>query len=596
MIDSQTPARQTFCGSLRREGHWKCLSLTLMIVGCLTAISWCHLPLPGKSSRVQLTQGWSPVRFVAIPYIPVACVVMLYLVYLVECWHSCCWSLIVAVMRAALPVIWWKATCYHYVRRTRQVMRYRNGDAFTSTQVYYERVDSSTAGAAFNFTQCGVRDISRPLADLDLYPAVRIRISKGFSFANVDTECQFEEQRAQFFQEYDTKDDYMEGREGMDLMNVDFKEYMIAFRDPTHLPWYVSRVAFWLASVFLLSWPLRTITELKTAHLHYHVHKLFGSNYVEGEDYNGLMSRASTMNSTEFEISIRNNNVIVPSYSEAVLADGQEPIQQKHYGAIKTYTTKFPRSLTNVTLAARPSSAGRRSLTPSVMMDRVKKFKSCSAFGITESTDTCTHQGSVRQQIQQLLRDRGRFQSKRKTTSQFNISSLSLANGNVRFHLGTPGTPEDFVVSPSFSSYSVVSSRINDIRHGVLENDNETNLQSVLQCEHQVKQNDHQMRPTQLVSTHPLPLDINHSTQLVSRHPLPLDINHSTQLVSRHPLPLDINHSTQLVSNNPSPLDINHFAQLVSRHPLPLDINHFAQLVSNHPPPLNINHSHKTGL
>lgn len=45
-------------------------------------------------------------------------------------------------MREALPIVWWKATCYHYVRRTRQVTRYRNGDAFTTTQVYYERVNS----------------------------------------------------------------------------------------------------------------------------------------------------------------------------------------------------------------------------------------------------------------------------------------------------------------------------------------------------------------------------------------------------------------------------------------------------------------------
>ena len=34
---------------------------------------------------------------------------------------------------------------------------------------------------------------------------------------------EFEEQRAQFFQEYETRDDYMEGREGMDMVNTDFK-------------------------------------------------------------------------------------------------------------------------------------------------------------------------------------------------------------------------------------------------------------------------------------------------------------------------------------------------------------------------------------
>lgn len=66
-------------------------------------------------------------------YIPLAFVVLLYLVYLVECWH--CHTRIqlqcrvsvqtvydrIQAMREAVPIVWWKATCYHYVRRTRQV-------------------------------------------------------------------------------------------------------------------------------------------------------------------------------------------------------------------------------------------------------------------------------------------------------------------------------------------------------------------------------------------------------------------------------------------------------------------------------------------
>lgn len=222
-------------------------------------------------------------------------------------------------MREGVPIIWWKAICYHYVRRTRQVTRYRNGDAFTSTQVYYERVNTCTAGSAFNFTQCGAKDISRPLYGLEDYPATKIRFSKGFSFASVDSECEFEDQRAQFFQEYESRDDYMEGREGMDILNVNFKEYMIAFADPDNLPWYVSHVIFWVASFLLLSWPLRVIIEYKTAHLHYHVHKLFGTNYVDVDEFRGTLSRVSTMNSTELEMNIRNNNILVPSYSEAML-------------------------------------------------------------------------------------------------------------------------------------------------------------------------------------------------------------------------------------------------------------------------------------
>ena len=166
--------KQSFCRSLRRDTHWKCLILTLLICGCLTAIAWCRL----TTVTHVLTHTYD-MHFYTHPtaytspcedgyiYIPVAFVVMLYLVYLVECWHSHTRIELqykvdvntvyekIAMMRESLPIVWWKAVCYHYVRRTRQVTRYRNGDAFTTTQVYYERVNSHTASSAFNFSQCG---------------------------------------------------------------------------------------------------------------------------------------------------------------------------------------------------------------------------------------------------------------------------------------------------------------------------------------------------------------------------------------------------------------------------------------------------------
>ena len=264
-------------------------------------------------------------------YIPIAFVIMLYLVYLVECWH--CHTRIqlqykvdvssvydrIQAMSESIPVVWWKAVCYHYVRRTRQVTRYRNGDAFTTTQVYYERVNTYNASAAFDFGHCGVKDISKHLVNLDHYPATKIRFTKGFSFATQDTEREFEEQRMHFFQEHERRDDYMEVREGLDLLNMHFKEYVIAFADKDHLPWYVSQVVFWISSLFLLSWPLRVLIDWKTAYVHYHIHKLFGSNYLDSSL--GTMTRVSTMGSSELEIDIRNNYTLVPSYSEALLMD-----------------------------------------------------------------------------------------------------------------------------------------------------------------------------------------------------------------------------------------------------------------------------------
>jgi len=83
-----------------------------------------------------------------------------------------------------------------------------------NTQVYYERVNSHSASLAFNFTYCGVKDISPSVVRLENFPATKIRFSKGFSFANLESEREFEQQRAAFFDEYERRDDYVEVETG----------------------------------------------------------------------------------------------------------------------------------------------------------------------------------------------------------------------------------------------------------------------------------------------------------------------------------------------------------------------------------------------
>lgn len=164
--------------------------------------------------------------------------------------------------------------------------------------------------------------------------------------------------RARFFGENEGLDDYMEAREGMHLKNVDFREHILAFSDPAHQPWFSRNKVFWLASAFLLSWPLRVVSEYRTAYVHYHVEKLFGEDEdtvggvggggpggggrgdgIEGGTENGIhpggisigigvngtsyraISRVNTVDMTELEWHIRCNQQMVPSYSEALLMD-----------------------------------------------------------------------------------------------------------------------------------------------------------------------------------------------------------------------------------------------------------------------------------
>uniref|UniRef100_A0A3Q0TFV8 Transmembrane protein 151A n=1 Tax=Amphilophus citrinellus TaxID=61819 RepID=A0A3Q0TFV8_AMPCI len=336
----QRPVQQSLASSLCRESHWKCLLLTLLMYGCFATLAWCALcriPVLGSSISADGTSAAYDIRQWESPcssgyvYIPLAFLAMLYVVYLVECWHCFSKTAMLEVyervqrLQQATPCIWWKAISYHYVRRTRQVTRYRNGDAYTTTQVYHERVNTHASSSEFDYARYGVKDVSKELLDLQLHPAVRLRFTKCFSFSSARAEAAYLTQRARFFGENEGLDDYMEAREGMHLKNVDFREHILAFPDPAHQPWFSRHRVFWLASAFLLSWPLRVVSEYRTAYVHYHVEKLFGedednSGGVGGGGYRAI-SRVNTVDMTELEWHIRCNQQMVPSYSEALLMD-----------------------------------------------------------------------------------------------------------------------------------------------------------------------------------------------------------------------------------------------------------------------------------
>ncbi|XP_076604127.1 transmembrane protein 151B [Chaetodon auriga] len=366
--EEQRPVKQSLGACVCRESHWRCLLLSLLMYSCLGAVAWCRLTRVTKISfNTALTNSFtasftsslrgssgmgvgghsmiyhdSPCSDGYI-YIPLAFLLMLYILYMVECWHCRARSELqykadvdsvyerVLRMRQAQPCIWWKAISYHFVRRTRQVTRYRNGDAYTTTQVYHERVNTHVAEGEFDYSHCGMKDVSRDLRGLEGQPATRLRFTKCFSFTEAGPENDYLNQRARFFSEIEGLDDYMEAREGMQLKNVDFRENLIAYVDPDRMPWYTSQVAFWLAALLMLSWPLRVLIEYRTAYVHYRIEKLFGLEYSHsspspldedrplGSNTDCVIPRVDTLDSTEMEWHIRCNRQVIPSYSEAML-------------------------------------------------------------------------------------------------------------------------------------------------------------------------------------------------------------------------------------------------------------------------------------
>ncbi|KAM9708205.1 transmembrane protein 151B isoform 1-T1 [Menidia menidia] len=367
--EEQHPVQQSLGDCVCRETHWRCLLLSLLMYSCLAVVAWCQLTRVTKISfNSALTSSLSASFTSSLRgasgmggmgghsmiyhdspcadgyiYIPLAFLFLLYAVYMAECWHCRARSQLqskagvasvyerVLRMQQAQPCIWWKAISYHFVRRTRQVTRYRNGDSYTTTQVYHERVNTHVAEGEFDYSRCGMRDVSRDLKGLEGHPATRLRFTKCFSFTEADPENDYLNQRARFFSEIEGLDDYMEAREGMQLKNVDFRENLIACVDPDRMPWYTSQVAFWLAALLMLSWPLRVLTEYRTAYVHYRIEKLFGLEYIHNSpsplDGHGPLGanpacaipRVNTFDSTDMEWHIRCNRQLIPSYSEAML-------------------------------------------------------------------------------------------------------------------------------------------------------------------------------------------------------------------------------------------------------------------------------------
>ncbi|XP_076299483.1 uncharacterized protein LOC143218268 isoform X2 [Lasioglossum baleicum] len=328
--EEQRPESQTLCGALQKEPNCKCLVLSVLIYGCLAAVTWCRC---ANVTKVVINFSRYPIRSTrhvspcddGYIYIPVAFMGMLYLVYLVECYHSPSRIDLLHAesqdsvlskllqLKSAQPTIWWKAVSYHYVRRKRQITRYRNGDNYTTTQVYYERINTHAATSFYYYDYCGVKDISKELILDPKVPITKINLSKGFAFSNMRSATEFEEARSRFFAEQELRDDYMEMREGLDLGYNPNPTTLVAVLGN---PWFTNRYVYWSLSALLLSWPLRVIIEYKTQYADYQITKLFGINY---DTPNGSEPIHASM--SQQTISQPGSYMLAPSYSEALLMD-----------------------------------------------------------------------------------------------------------------------------------------------------------------------------------------------------------------------------------------------------------------------------------
>ncbi|KAJ8338069.1 hypothetical protein SKAU_G00370350 [Synaphobranchus kaupii] len=280
-------------------------------------------------------------------YIPLAFLAMLYVVYLVECWH--CYSKTATLAQAevgevyervqrlqqATPCIWWKAISYHYVRRTRQVTRYRNGDAYTTTQVYHERVNTHAAGSEFDYGRHGVQGRVQGAAGHAGAPGGPAALHQVLQLRQRPRRGRLPHPARPFLWRQ-RGPGRLHGGAGGDAPEERGLPRGTCWPSLTRRarPGSPAAASSGWPRPLLLSWPLRVVAEYRTAYVHYHVEKLFGDS-EEGRDGNETgnesgggvgssyraISRVNTVDMTELEWHIRCNQQMVPSYSEALLMD-----------------------------------------------------------------------------------------------------------------------------------------------------------------------------------------------------------------------------------------------------------------------------------
>ncbi|XP_058800218.1 mucin-19-like isoform X2 [Phymastichus coffea] len=280
--EEQKPVPQTLCGALQKEANCKCLVLSVLIYGCLAAVTWCRC--------------------------------------------------------ANVPKIVLDFTTYP-IKSTKHVSPCEDG--YIYIPVYYERVNSHAASSLYFYDYCGSKDISKELVLDPKIPITKITLSKGFAFSNVRSATEFEEARSRFFAEQEFRDDYMEMREGLDL-GCNFGPMTLV--SVLGNPWFTRSYVYWCLSALLLSWPLRIIIECNTQYVDYQITKLFGVNYDTPTNIqihtsaSQLSAPGSYMLAPSYSEALLMESAGIPTTATASNAQTEAPSGAPHTDMVPSYS------------------------------------------------------------------------------------------------------------------------------------------------------------------------------------------------------------------------------------------------------------------
>ena len=174
-------------------------------------------------------------------------------------------------MHQVAPRIGMVVECYHFEKRTR-VVYYTNAYSYTQshTETYTERVVTFVDHDEFLFGSWV--DVSeREMPALSTVSLTRVRIDPYVLFGDQETADDYERQAAAMMERNRHRDAFTDFSASREIPGL--KKRFSAYVDLRVKPWWIRPLFFWLATLFLMSWPYRWLFRAKTSKSYYALKK-----------------------------------------------------------------------------------------------------------------------------------------------------------------------------------------------------------------------------------------------------------------------------------------------------------------------------------
>eukprot|EP01046_Picozoa_sp_COSAG06_P000813 COSAG06_NODE_23_length_33072_cov_44.622327_31_plen_407_part_00 len=155
-------------------------------------------------------------------------------------------------VRKAGPSVRWHMQCYHY--RTESHTSQMDGTGNKQATTTSRQVRHNTHSAWATYTPYYWEDISSPFPDIGSGSLTRLTFQREFVFADDESRSHFRSAKRQFI-EANQRDCHYEFAEHLETPG--FQRHVLACKDSRALPWWLSKWAYYLCSLFCLTVPYR---------------------------------------------------------------------------------------------------------------------------------------------------------------------------------------------------------------------------------------------------------------------------------------------------------------------------------------------------